>query len=196
MYNIRVQNDLQTEARKKIRILATGIGIFILIFLFTRGKQDTASGSFYLFPSITPTPTKYVKPSATPTPTATPTPLPTATPQPTATPLPTATPTPSPTPTPMPATAYEGYFDQYSQQYGVSKDLLKKIAFCESGVGTGAKNGDYGGMYQFTTETWTATRSQMGADTNPDLRFGAKESIETAAFKISRGGVDAWANCK
>lgn len=194
MYNILVQNEAQAEAGKKIRVPAIIIGVFILLFLFTRGRQDAARGSFHLFPSITPTPTKYIKPSTTPT--ATPTPLPTATPEPTETPAPTASPTPSPTPTAMPATAFEGYFDQYSQQYGVSKDLLKKIAFCESGVGPGAKNGDYGGMYQFTAETWTATRAQMGADTNPDLRFGAKEAIETAAFKISRGGVDAWANCK
>lgn len=51
-------------------------------------------------------------------------------------------------------------------------------------------------MYQFTTETWIATRKSMGADTNPDLRYGAKEAIETAAYKIANGGVNAWANCR
>jgi hypothetical protein len=50
-------------------------------------------------------------------------------------------------------------------------------------------------MYQFTSETWAATRRQMGADPNPDLRFGAKEAIETAAFKIANKGESAWANC-
>lgn len=137
----------------------------------------------------------------TPTPTSTPTPLPTLTstptPTPTLTPTPTITPTPTPTstPTPMPVTSFETYFDQYSNQYQISKDLLKKIAFCESGAHPGAANGIYGGMYQFSEETWKSTRQMMGLDPDPNLRFGAKESIETAAFKISRNGTTAWSNC-
>ncbi len=155
-----------------------------VVFLRKRAFSTTKLLSYF----ISPTPT------STPTPTLTPTPIPTSTPTPTPTPLPTATPTPSP-PTPIPATSFESYFDQYSIQYKVNKDLLKKIAFCESGISPGAKNGPYGGMYQFTIETWQATRKQMGVDANPDLRFGAKEAIETAAFKISRGGESAWKNC-
>jgi hypothetical protein len=77
----------------------------------------------------------------------------------------------------------------------VSKDLLKKIAYCESGGHPGAQNGKYGGMFQYSVETWLSTRTQMGQDTNPDLRFGAKESIETSAFKIANGGISAWKNC-
>jgi hypothetical protein len=50
-------------------------------------------------------------------------------------------------------------------------------------------------MYQFSKETWMNTRSQMGQDNNPDLRFNAEEAIKTAAFKISRGGAGAWAVC-
>lgn len=50
-------------------------------------------------------------------------------------------------------------------------------------------------MFQFSEETWKGTRAAMGADQNPDLRFGAKESIETAAFKISRNGSGAWSGC-
>jgi len=96
----------------------------------------------------------------------------------------------------MPTSDFENYFDQFAKQYEIDKDQLKKIAYCESRGHPGAQNGEYGGMFQFTSETWLSTRSQMGADTNPDLRFGAKESIETAAFKISRGGINAWTNCK
>ncbi len=164
----------------------------VLLTLFTvSGYQIKSTGEVLgvvVIPSLTPTPTSMPTPTLTPTPTNTPTP--------TIPPTPTFTPIPTLTPTPMPATDFEGYFDQYSAQYGVDKDQLKKIAYCESGGGTGARNGDYGGMFQFSAQTWQNTRSQMGADTNPDLRFGAKEAIETAAFKIARGGINAWRNCK
>lgn len=167
--------------RKKLIL----IGAVFLLFLLIQRRSS------YFRPYFQPTPTPTRIPTHMPTPTLTPTLTPSPTPSPTATPTPTA----SPTPTLMPETSFEEYFDEYSAKYQVSKDLLKKIAFCESGIGPGAVNGPYGGMYQFTSETWIATRTEMGLDTNPDLRFGAKEAIETAAFKISRGGKDAWKNC-
>lgn len=164
----------------------------VLFTLFTvSGYQIKSKGEvlgLVVIPSQTPTPT------LTPTPTSTPTP--TNTPTPTFTPTPTSTPKPTSTPTPIPTSDFEGYFDEYSKQYEIDKDQLKKIAYCESGGHPGANNGEYGGMFQFATQTWQHTRSQMGADINPDLRFSAKESIETAAFKISLGGIDAWRNCK
>ena len=161
--------------------------VSVLIFISFRAKAFDTKKIVSLFISPTPTPTPTSTPTPTPTPTSTPTP----------TPVPTVTPIPSPTltPTPLPTTSFETYFDQYSKQYNVSKDLLKKIAFCESGVSPGAVNGEYGGMYQFSVETWQATRKLMGADENPDLRFGAKEAIETAAFKIANKGERAWASC-
>lgn len=140
-----------------------------------------------------PTPTFTITPS--PTPTNTPTPTLTPTPTNTPSPTPTATPTPTNTPKPLPQSDFESMFDQYSSQYGIDKNKLKKIAYCESGGNPGASNGEYGGMFQFSVATWQGTRAQMGLDTNPDLRFGAKESIETAAFKISHGGESAWAGC-
>ena len=73
--------------------------------------------------------------------------------------------------------------------------MLKKIAYCESGMGSGAQNGPYGGMFQYSEETWNSIRNLMGQDTNPALRFGVKESIETAAFHISRAGTKAWRGC-
>lgn len=162
--------------------------VVVAVFIFS--KKGSVLGVSDMIPFF-PTPT----PTVTPTPSPTQTPTPTLTPTPTATPTPTLTPTPTSTPTPLPPSEHEAYFDQYSSHYGVDKNQLKKIAMCESGINAGAANEDYGGMYQFTTDTWVNTRAQMGMDTNPNLRFGARESIETAAFKISRNGSNAWVNC-
>ncbi len=89
----------------------------------------------------------------------------------------------------------EALLSKYSSEYGIDKNLLSKIANCESHYHTTSVNGDYGGMFQFSTGTWIGTRNQMGLDSNPELRFSGEEAIRTAAFKISRGGVSAWANC-
>lgn len=166
------------------------LSTFVISLLIISNVHARSNEIVRAMPFI-PTPTLTITPSPTPTNT----PTPTATPTPTNTPTPTATPTPTNTPTPIPPSEFESMFDQYSNQYGIDKNKLKKIAFCESGGNSGANNGIYGGMFQFSAETWQGTRSQMGLDTNPDLRFGAKESIETAAFKISRGGEGAWKNC-
>ena len=160
-------------------------------------------------PVATATPTPSPTAIPTPSPTATPTPLrqgfvglaaPTNTPTDTPTPTSTNTPTPSPTatPTPVPVTSsdLENWFSKYSGEYSVDREQLKKIAVCESGFNSQARNGDYGGMYQFSTSSWQSTRASMSMDTNPDLRFNAEESIRTAAFKISTGGAGAWPSCK
>lgn len=140
-------------------------------------------------PTVTPLPTH------TPTPTATPTPLPTATPiPPTSTPVP-----PTNTPTPQPTIAVvsdlESLFTRFGDEYHVDRELLKKIARCESGFNSDAVNGPYVGMYQFMEQTWISNRSAMGIDSNPELRRSAEESIRTAAFMIGRGQQNAWANC-
>lgn len=148
-------------------------------------------------PSGNPTPLPTFTP--TPTPTATPTPTPTNTPTPSPTPLPTSTPTPTPERPPQPAPQHmDEWFRRYSAEYGADEQLLRKIAACESGYNTSSHNTtyDYGGMYQFAHATWVSTRMQMGADPNPDLRFNGEEAIKTAAFKVSRGGAGAWANCR
>lgn len=165
-----------------------GLTVIILAWSSMSVKQNGEVMGIVVIPSHTPTPTSTPSPTLTPTPTFTPTP--------TLTPTNTPTPTPTNTPTPMPTSAFEQYFDQYSAQYGVDKEVLKKIAYCESGAHPGANNGEYGGMFQYSVTTWEETRRLMGADPNPDLRFGAKESIETTAFKLSRGGDRAWANCR
>jgi len=56
-------------------------------------------------------------------------------------------------------------------------------------------NGDYGGLYQFATNTWKTTRQKMNMDPHPDLRFNPEEAIRTAAFKISTVGLSPWPNC-
>ncbi len=147
------------------------------------------------------------KPVRMPIPSGNPTPLPTFTPTPTNTPTPTPTPTNTPTPTLTPTpTIYipppapgeiDGYFKKYASEYSVDETLMRKIAACESGYNTTSHNTtyDYAGMYQFSRDTWTGTRNQMSDDPNPDLRFNAEQAIKTAAFKISRGGQNAWRNC-
>lgn len=133
-----------------------------------------------------------------PTPTSTPTPTPTNTPTPTMTPTPTPTEIPTPTPTPLPVLApsdIDSLFSRFAGEYSVDQDLLKRIARCESGFNSNAENGDYVGMFQFATSSWTGTRGDMNMDPNPDLRRSAEEAIKTAAFKISRGGVGAWPSC-
>ena len=152
-----------------------------------------------------PTPTIYIvppQPTSTPTPTEEPqtTVIPTV--SPTAIPTPTTTPTTDSVPTATTAptqgtTDLESLFSQYSSQYGVSEDELKKIAQCESGSNTTSvsSDGTYTGMFQFSASTWASVRGLMGLDPNPDLRENAEEAIHTTAFMLSRGEESAWPNC-
>ena len=121
----------------------------------------------------------------------------TETPIPTPTFTPSPTPTNTPTPRPLPPTSsdLENWFTKYSSEYSVNREILKKIAACESGFNSSSNSGVYGGMYQFSVGAWISARSRMNTDTNPDLRFHAEESIKTAAFKISVDSTRAWPNC-
>jgi len=87
------------------------------------------------------------------------------------------------------------WFEENAECYGVPRRTLEYIAYCESRYNPTATNGKHAGMYQFNPTTWMATRGRMGMDPNPDLRFDAEEAIRTAAFKISNGGIGAWAYC-
>lgn len=124
----------------------------------------------------------------------------TAQPSATPTPLPTSIPSPSPTILPQPTIAVvtdtESLFTQFADEYHVDKEMLKKIARCESGFNTNSNNsGMYLGMFQFAAQTWISTRASMGLDTNTDLRMNAEEAIRTAAYKIANGGINSWPNC-
>lgn len=112
---------------------------------------------------------------------------------------PTETPTPTPTAPPPPVTApgdLDSLFARFSDEYHVDRELLKRIAKCESGFNTEAVNGDYLGMFQFASSSWSAVRARMGADPHPDLRKNAEETIKTAAYHIANGGQNAWPSCK
>jgi len=118
---------------------------------------------------------------------------PSLTPTPTATPTPTLTPTP--TPTPLTYQELENLFSKYSDKFSVAKDLLKKIASCESGFNPNAVSGNYMGMFQFSPNTWITNRMLLGENINIDLRIDPEESIKTAAFMISRHITNAWPHC-
>jgi soluble lytic murein transglycosylase-like protein len=176
-------------------------------------------------PEISPTPTVEPTATPMPTPTETPTPMPRPSPMatagaatPTNSPKPKAKPTPTvtvivtviPTVTPAPVATLvatyslviapadlEPIFSEMASKYNVDANLLKKIADCESHFNAGvvSPNGLYAGMFQFTVGTWVSNRNAMGMDNNPDLRFGKRESIETAAFLLANRGPGAWPAC-
>lgn len=133
-------------------------------------------------PQVTPTPTLFIVQSTPPPPFF-------------GQPTPTGLPTPTPQPILAPA-ELDALFNQYSQQYNIDKEQLKKIAKCESNFHTTSNNsGMYLGMYQFAAQTWASVRGVMGLDTNTDLRTNAEESIKTAAYMLSQGRQNAWPNC-
>jgi len=117
----------------------------------------------------------------------------------TETPVPSATPRPTvtviPTPNKISAGDLEAFFSKYAEKESVDRDLLKKIAVCESGFNPAARNGIYGGLFQFSENSWQSLRRIMNLDTNPALRFNAEEAIKTAAYKLALNGRAAWPNC-
>lgn len=112
-------------------------------------------------------------------------------------PTPTRKPTLSPTPTRVvyKSSDFDEWFTKYSQKESIDRNLLRRIAVCESGLNPRAVNGIYGGLFQFSTGTWISNRRAMNMDTNPDLRFNPEEAIGTAAFRIATVGIHAWPNC-
>lgn len=131
-------------------------------------------------------------------PTVTFTPSPFSTSTPTATPIPTNTNTPTPTIIAQPIVTSEEIhklMDRFAGQYGVDVNILRHIATCESGFNSTVVNGPYGGLYQFNVNVWKNNRVLMGEDPNPDLRFNAEESTQTAAYLISKGKRSLWPNC-
>ncbi|MBI4130801.1 transglycosylase SLT domain-containing protein [Candidatus Roizmanbacteria bacterium] len=171
-------------------IVSGGAIITSLLLLNAAYRTPVAEGEILsaVIAVITPTSTVTPTPTSTPTPTNTPTPAPSFTPTPT---LP-----PTPTPVPVSATEIDGWFERYSRENNVEIATLRKIAVCESGYNTNSKSKHgYSGMFQFSESAWRTTRTNMGADSNPDLRFNPEESIKTAAWKIAHQGTAAWPAC-
>lgn len=140
---------------------------------------------------VTSTPEPTATPTDTPTPTASPTPTPSPSPTPTITPVPVPTATPDVWSPPE----MVNLFAQYAGHYGVDQNTLERLANCESHFNPNAQNGDYLGMFQFSTSSWQTNRGRMGLDPNPALRTNVDESIRTAAFVLSQNGTAPWPSC-
>ena len=154
--------------------------------------------------SSTPSPTSALTATPTPEMTATPTPTilkPTVTPVPTTTPtiipttISTATATPATIPTYLPSFNATELVNKYAGIYTIDPAILFRIGQCESKFNTNSVNGPYAGIYQFHYNTWQSVRTRMNENPDPSLRTNPEESIKTAAFKISKDGTGAWANC-
>jgi soluble lytic murein transglycosylase-like protein len=85
--------------------------------------------------------------------------------------------------------------DDISGQYGVDPNVIRHMAVCETGFNAAARNHQYGGLFQFDSQTWKTYRQRLNLDSNPDLRFDAKEAIITAAYIIQLGKSHLWPNC-
>lgn len=130
--------------------------------------------------------------SFSPTPTARP--VKTPVPKPTKSPVPTQS--PSPTPSPISSEEIMKLLEGFAGQYAVDPNVLRHIAICESGFNPSAVNGSYVGLYQFGPITWASNRILIGEDPDPDLRYSAEESIQTAAYMLATKGRQFWPNCK
>ncbi|MCL5073565.1 MAG: transglycosylase SLT domain-containing protein [Actinobacteria bacterium] len=141
------------------------------------------------------------KPTAIPinTPTITPTntltPTPTLAPSPTSTPSPTLTPTPTLAPIIILPKDLDDLFTKYSSEYSIDKELLKRIANCESSFNTNAIAHGYAGLFQFGEPIWNQTRTLMGQNPDVNLRYNPEEAIRTAAFMVSQNHLGVWPNC-
>ncbi len=159
--------------------------LLIVFLLRIQNKNNFQPLALGIATNISPSPTTFlidyvvITETPIPTPTKTPTPLPTKT----------------PTPLPYTSADYEQWFTTYSNHQSINREILKKIAICESNLNPKANNGIYGGLYQFTANSWISIRRAMNLDPNPDLRFDPEEAIKTAAFKIAVSGTKAWPIC-
>lgn len=179
---------------KTILVVIFAVDLLLLVWRVSGGSDNLKVLSFVV--SVSPTPL----PTLTPTPrpeddqplAETPTPLPSPTP----TPLPTTGPTPTSVSQPkFSQEEIHGFIERFAGQYGVDPNVLRHIAVCESGFRTDAVNGPYTGLYQFGSSSWVNNRQLMGEDGSLDLRFNAEESVQTAAFIVSKGIKNIWPNC-
>lgn len=172
------------------------VGVFVGLIIFQSVIQKVFLSENQVLgdTEILRQPTQIPTENPTNKPTQTPSPIPT--PTATSTPTPTNTPTPKVTSTPVSAPSHlQPIFTRFANEYEVESQLLIKIALCESRFNTHAINGDYLGLFQFGSQRWVDYRTQMGHDTNPELRVVTEESIKTAAYAISKGKLFLWPNC-
>jgi hypothetical protein len=149
-----------------------------MYFLGKNSKKEVLSVST-IAPSFTMSPS----PTESPTPISTPTPIPTK------------TPTPIPTPSPVSSEEVNGFIERFAGQYGVDPNVIRYIAICESGFRSNAEKAGYVGLFQFGPITWKNIRAEIGENIDPTLRYSAEESVQTAAYALSKGKEKIWPNC-
>lgn len=186
--------------KKKYIFLLLALILIVFACFFVYNSKGEVLGISEEIEFVSPEASESFNPP-TPTPTITPSPTPISTSAPTKIPSPTVAPTKVPTPTPSPkiisATSEEinGFIDRFSSQYGVDPNIIRHLALCESGFNSGVTNGIYAGLFQFNSVTWKNIRAEMGEDSDPNLRFSAEESAQTAAYSVSKGKSGMWPNC-
>jgi hypothetical protein len=181
------------------RSLTTGLILSLISFsmwsliftkIFAKENQDDVLGTEFISPLADNWSPNQIMPPSTPSPIATPI---IASFKPVTSPKP--TPTPKPTPIPITMQQLNEWFTKYANKESVSIEELRKIADCESEYNPQAINGAYGGLFQFSKNTWITTRTKMNLNIDPDLRFNPEEAIKTAAFRLAAEGNEAWPNC-
>lgn len=168
---------------------------FALTYLATLKHFLNNNHTNYKFVLAAATTLPTTKPQPIPSPTLVPTPKPTM--KPASTPEPTETPYVEPTPTPdvWSPPDIEPIMARFAGQYGVDKNILERLANCESHFNPNAVNGDYLGLFQFSARSWQYYRGKIGEDINPELRRDIEASIKTAAYVISTVGTSPWPRC-
>lgn len=184
--------------RQNIIIVILIILIFLVSFIYRTIWQNKRAKAVLAYEvqqqEQTPEPTPTPLPS--PSPTQSPTPKPTK--KTTRLPSPSLTPSPTPTPEPQPQYTAEQIYEFYNRfggQYGVSADVLRHIAECESGFEPLSINGQYAGLFQFNANTWSRYRTRMGEDPDSALRVNAEEAVQTAAYVLQVNEAYIWPNC-
>ena len=169
---------------KLASIIALAITVVVFVLKAPKNVLITPLADESILPTMAPT--MSVSPTATPTASLTP--------------VPTASPSATPTPTVIPENPFsseeiQGFFEKYSNEYGVDIHYLRHVAVCESGFNPLATYHIYAGLFQFDGATWKSFRKIMNEDPDPDLRFNAREAVKTAAYLFSIGRSSLWPNC-
>lgn len=77
-------------------------------------------------------------------------------------------------------------------EFGVSGDRMVRVARCESTLNPNAKNGQYGGLFQFSDKTfnWFASMSGLGGS-----KWNASDAARMASWAFANGYASHW-ECK
>jgi LysM repeat protein len=143
-------------------------------------------------PAPQPDPTPEPEPTPAPQPDPAPEPEPEPAPEPTPAPAPTATPQPDPEPTPEPAppasgvpSSIEGQLEYYANQYGLDPNLVKAVAWRESGWSQGSVSSAGAiGVMQIMPGTATYINNNL-VSRNLDVRGSTADNIEAGTAYLA-----------